>query len=191
MSVNVWTTTPEGVHAEKLGTNGSQIMLNGYLLAAYAISGRSDSKRVCAWIGPNWCYRMWNGPWVPDAVRQAPKPVRNQPATVAALIAYSSDEDGDGTAESGYCMAQNDVIARGLKLRPVTDPMLHDLVELWEATWQGNSAVIPGATASRLSGHLTELLPLLETSESWHEALVAVADVFHAAACVGSDVHIG
>ena len=185
MGVYVSTATSGGVSSMKLGTNGSQVMLCGYLFAAYAVASMPESNRVCAWVAPGWSRRA-----PMDA--NAPVPTRNQPRTVAALIAYSSDDDGDGVPESGYCLAQNDTIDLGLKFKPATDPVLRDLVTLWRAANEPScQGLIDPATARRISGHMAQLIPHLETSESWYETMCDVAEIFHAAAATSAGVSIG
>lgn len=185
MGVYVSTATTGGVVSTKLGTNGSQVMLCGYLFAAYATSSMPESNRVCAWVAPGWSRRA-------PMDERAPMPERNKPRTVAALIAYSSDDDGDGVPESGYCLAQNDTIELGLKFKAATDPVLQDLVTLWRAANEPScQGFIDPETTARLASHMTQLVPLLATSESWYETLCDVAEIFHAAAATASGVSIG
>jgi hypothetical protein len=157
----------------------------GYLFAAYAVARLPESNRVCAWVAPGWSYNN-----ILDM--NAPRPRRNRPKSVAALIAYSTDGDGDGIAESGWCFAQHDTIDMGMKMKPVTCPVLADLVLVWkQATQQHAPGVIDAPTAARMAGHLGTLLPLVQTSVSWFETIRDVAGVFDAARRLGEAVHIG
>ena len=154
-----------------VGSNGSQHVMMGYWLAAYAVARRPDSDRVCAWVDSHCGHSR-------RLHRDAPWTARNRPATVRALIAFSYD--GDGIAECGAIFPQHSTIERGLKLKPPADPMLADLVAWYQRCcsnecWYGT--VDPALTA-RLAGHFEQLLPFLEPSVSWFEQMELVAGVF-------------
>ena len=171
----------------RVGTNGSQYVMMGYWLAAYAVAGRAESHRACAWVDSSWDGR--SGKLHPDA----PRTERNRPRTVAALIAFSYDDDGDGVAECGAALPQDSTIRRGLKLKPPSDPMLADLVELYLRCCDGSrwyGTLDPDLTA-RLADHFEALAPLLAASESWAEQMQEVAGVFAVARARASAVRYG
>lgn len=173
-------------HGCRVGTNGSQQVMMGYWLAAYAVARRPDSNRVCAWVDSRWEDS-------PRLHREAPWTMRNRPSTVRALIAFSYDDDGDGTPECGAVLPQHSTIERGLKLKPPADPMLVDLVAWYRQCcgperWYGT--LDPEPTA-RLADHVELLLPYLEASESWFEQMQLVADVFAVARERGVGVRFG
>ena len=187
MGVSISCKTPDGYEAFRIGTNGCQVIVSGYMFAAYAVAHQRESARVCAWVAPH-----WSGTRVPQHP-DAPRPVRNQPKTVEALIAFSTDDDNDGVAESGYCFAQDQTIELGIKMKPATDPMLCDLVELWQiANTKSGIGVIPAELATKISRHLDEtLLEHLATSEAWFETMCEIANVFRTASAHKAEVQIG
>lgn len=187
MGFYVGATLPDGTHiGEKVGTNGSQLVMMGYWFAAYAVAGRPESNRVCAWVGPGW---RWNDPFTTGVAW----PQRNQPATVRALIAYSEDEDGDGVMECGFCCAQVDTINLGRKMKPITDPMLADLLELYDNvhTNYQTSGTLSVDLTRRLADHFDFLVQFLRSSESWFETMLSVQATFRVAADAGVGVHAG
>jgi hypothetical protein len=159
-----------------VGTNGSQDVMLGLWLAGYAVAGRPESRRV-------------RGRWY-DVVPGAPEPVWYGQETVSGvrkLIACTAD-DCAWVIVSRHCDA---TITRGLKLKPVTDPPLRALVELWRIDRDdaAGRALSPELTA-HLAETFTMLLPHLQPS-AWHPTLTQVAGVFTAAAAAGVGVYAG
>lgn len=171
----------------RVGTNGSQYVMMGYWLAAYAVAGRAESNRVCAWVDSSW--DRLSGKLHPDA----PRTERNRPSTVAALIAFSYDDDGDGVAECGAALPQDSTIRRGLKLKAPSDPMLADLAELYLRCCDGSQwyGTLHPELSARLADHFDALVPHLAASESWADQMREVAGVFAAARARGSAVRYG
>lgn len=177
----------EGWVGEKVGSAGSQEPMMALWLAAYAVDGRPESKRVCAWVNS---YRGW-GKTHPDA----PVARRNQPRTVERLIAFTFDTNDDpaGEPECTALIPQDDTIRLGLKFVPARDPVLADLVDLYlrtndDADYQG---VLPPDLVARLADIFESLLPRLRTAGYWYLKMERITAVFRAAADGGAGVHYG
>jgi hypothetical protein len=83
-------------------------------------------------------------------------------------------------------------IDRGLKLKPVTDPPLAALVDLWRVynnSGADDRTLSPALTA-RLAKTFQLLLPQLELS-CWHPIMAQIARLFTDAAAVGVGVSFG
>lgn len=166
-----------------VGTNGSQEVMVALWMAAYAVAGRPDSKRVTGWV-----QRLVN-PYRRNLAADAPWVERGKPSTVRDLIAYNLDY-GDGMNDEGTAVTlDRRVVDHGLKCKAPTDPMLADLVEMYRVihTDGPEADVFPADLCVRLADHLTFLLPHLETS-TWHEVQSNVARVFRTAAERGTEV---
>lgn len=184
-----------GMHSDAAGEyvgtavgNSAQSIVVGLWLAAYAVDGRPESNRVCAWVNsgrrPGW-----------RAHPMAPRTERNQPRSVEALIAFTYDEDGGRDGEQAFTAVTpvDETIRLGIKMKPVTDPVLADLVALYLAMCDPAhySGTLAADLVARLATTMEELLPRLEAAGGWYKKSVQVARVFRAAADAGASVSFG
>ncbi len=180
MGYYISATLPGGkLISAHVGTNGSERVMLGLWLAAYGVAGLPDSGRV-------------RGRWydvapvgVPDAPTWAIADTTI--GTARRLLAYRAR----GWAWVAVSDRNDRTIQRGLKLKPVTDPHLADLVELWRADgYDSVDHTLSPALTARLADTLALLLPHLARS-SWHAILAEVAGVFATAAEAGVGVQLG
>jgi hypothetical protein len=171
MGYNLWIRDlPDGEHISfKVGSYGSQCYLVGVFLAGYAVAGRPESGRVCAWLDP--AVAVADG---------GPHPERNRPATVRALLAFNGDDEDEPIT---CCCPDDRVIERGVKLKPPTDPVLRDLVEFWRIATAPDLSDVEwdAAAAARTSAALDAVLDHVRPS-CWWELADEAAAVFREAA---------
>jgi hypothetical protein len=168
-----------GVHAARVGTNGSGDVMLALWLAAYGATGRPDSRRVRA----RW-YRPVGG--APAQVWSADETIRQ------ARLAIAANDD-----DCAWIIVDDHVdftIERGCKLKAPTDPPLVALVDYWrhyQRLWDRDSDGDLGVDLTRrLAETFTLLLPELEPS-CWYDTLAEVTALFTAAAAAGTSVSHG
>lgn len=204
--ISVESTEPESLERgevwhTKVGLYGSQDMAISMFLAAYAVDGRAESKRVCGWLEPyipnatdlekriGWLQRLAanTGRHYLDYMN-----LRNRPALVTDLLACG--EDG-----AGWIMANPETIEMGLKFKPVQDPDLEALVEWWtrrnlfgydNPDDPGELGTLGHALVERLADVCEALLPHIEPNP-WYDNCSEIAAVFRTAADRGLRVCFG
>lgn len=178
MSDSLVAELPQGTGVVRVGTNGAHQIMLALWFAAYALAGRPDSRRVVNWVDNRWP-GLGNRKFHPAAPDVLPR----SPATLRALVAFSYEFEGDACSA---IVPQEPTIRRGRMLRPPADPMLSDLLALWDYLMRHPHTRHPLelALTARLAGHMEALLPHLSAS-CWYGKMAAVAGLFAAARSAG------
>ena len=167
----------------RIGGYGSERCLVGLFLAAYGVSGYSDSKRV---------RKAW--------VTEYPSSPVNLSHPKTYHVGYPENATVDGlkkliaTNTDNVCWMEtnNERIDRGLMLKPPKDKKLEALVKMYQATCNAaNRGDINPLDVQEIAPVLRSLLPNLKSSTAWFNTLTEVSEIFNLAATNNAIIRVG
>lgn len=183
----------EGRRSVKIGAYGSQVFMMALWLAAYAISGQPESKRVCGSLEP--VLGEAGREALSELAKRTDRPsweyhnLRNRPRLVEELVSARTNDATwitlARTEAAGY------TFARGAQIKPFTDPALAALARLFDAvTADDQDQRLDAATVAELAPVMRRLVTSLGGS-TWYETMVEVTEVFETAAASGAGIELG